>query len=152
MLWGLAASASVFVAPVVGLRRHGWQRGWRAILAVPGALMSFALVMAWIGFMEGTYYLASLGDVAVLLLVVLVGLGGVVLQVVAWRAALRKPIGPGSCQKCGYDLKDLGKCPECGTERLATTSGDGDPTSKATTNSPGPTPLDSPAGKDNETR
>jgi len=80
-------------------------------------LMSFALVMAWIGFMEGTYYLASLGDVAVLLLVVLVGLGGVVLQVVAWRAALRKPIGPGSCQKCGYDLKDLGKCPECGTDR-----------------------------------
>lgn len=117
ILWGLTALVSIFVVPIAGVRRHGFRRGFRTLLAVPGAAMSFGPVMAWIGYTERAFSRTSPDDVAALALAVVVGLVGVVLQIIACRAALRPPIGPGCCQKCGYELKDLARCPECG--RLA---------------------------------
>lgn len=113
LAWAFLSLASLG-APVIALRRHGWRGGRSAIFAPLGALMSFGLVAA------GTEYTGHPfpKNVDRLMLLAILGVFGVVVHVVSWRAAFRKAIPPGHCKKCGYDLKDLAKCPECGTASL----------------------------------
>ena len=85
-----------------------------------GAIASAALVVLWIGYAEGVYRNPPARALVVLVPLLLTGVAGLYVQFIAWRAALRTPIGPGCCQKCGYDLKELARCPECGTVRPGT--------------------------------
>lgn len=142
--------ASVAVA-INAFQRWGRVRGVWGLLCPLGVLMFAAITDALgpIPRMGGEAQfdrLVEMGTSAAMALL------GVALAVVGWIKTHPRQFPAGCCQKCGYDLRGLTRCPECGTEGVATTRGDGDPISKATTNSPGPTPLDSLAGKDNETR
>ncbi len=137
-----------FVALLIAIRRHGVKGARRALLGPLGAIASAALVVAWIGYMEGAYRNPPLKALVALVTLLTAGAAGLYVQVLAWRAALRTPIGPGCCQKCGYDLKDLPRCPECGTERQATTSDEGESAGGGTTNPSAPTLLEYPASGD----
>ncbi|MBL8759753.1 MAG: hypothetical protein JNL50_00465 [Phycisphaerae bacterium] len=118
LVWVVMVIASL-VALLIGVRRHG-VRGARAVLLGPlGAIATAALVVAWIGYAEGVYRNPPAKAVVVLVPLLLTGVAGLYVQFIAWRAALRTPIGPGCCQKCGYELKELARCPECGKERAA---------------------------------
>jgi hypothetical protein len=119
LLW-IALTIASFAALLIGVRRHGVKGARLALLGPLGAIASAALVVAWIGFMEGAYRNPPAKALVALAILLIVGLAGVYVQCSAWRDALREPIPPGHCKKCGYDLKELGKCPECGTERLDT--------------------------------
>ncbi|MCC6971236.1 MAG: hypothetical protein IT434_13560 [Phycisphaerales bacterium] len=72
---------------------------------------------------------------------------GIALAITGWVKTHPHEFPEGCCQKCGYELNDLPRCPECGTDHPPTNGGELDQTSKATTSSPGPTPLDSLAGE-----
>lgn len=106
-----------FVALLIGVRRHGARGARWALIGPLGAIASAALVVAWIGYMEGAYRNPPTKALVALVTLLTTGAAGLYVQVLAWRAALRPPIGPGCCQKCGYELKDLPRCPECGTAR-----------------------------------
>lgn len=150
LAWLGSLIASVAVA-VNAFQRWGRRRGTWALLCPLGVLLTLNLGSVFVPIPPMTgedridRIVSILKSVAYFIL-------GIALAITGWVKTHPRVFPEGCCQKCGYELIDLPRCPECGTERLATTSGDGDPTSKATTNSPGPTPLDSLAGKDNETR
>lgn len=108
-----------FVALLVAIRRHGVKGARWALLGPLGAIASAALVVTWVGYMEGAYRNPPLVKQLVAVVGLLtVGLAGVYVQFAAWRDALRESVPPGHCKKCGYDLKELAKCPECGADRL----------------------------------
>ncbi|MFO0835389.1 MAG: hypothetical protein U0638_10480 [Phycisphaerales bacterium] len=119
LLW-IAITIASFAALLIGVRRHGVKGARMALLGPLGAIASAALVIAWIGFMEGAFRNPPTKALVSLVGLLLTGLAGVYVQCAAWRDALREPIPPGHCTKCGYDLKELTKCPECGTDRLGT--------------------------------
>lgn len=150
LLW-IAIVIASFVALLIAIRRHGAKGARWALLGPLGAIASAALVVAWIGYMEGAYRNPPAKALVALVMLLATGLAGLYVQVLAWRAALRPPIGPGCCRKCGYELKDLSRCPECGTVRPAATSDDAAFAGDATTNSPAP-PPESPASRRDTTR
>ena len=125
LLW-IAIVIASFAALLTGVRRHGVKGARMALLGPLGAIASAALVVAWIGYMEGAYRSPPTKALVALVGLLIVGLAGVYVQFAAWRDALREPIPPGHCKKCGYDLKELAKCPECGADRP-------DPSDKGTT-------------------
>lgn len=116
LLWITLTIAS-FAALLIGVRRHGVKGARMALLGPLGAIASAALVVVWIGFMEGAYRNPPTKALVAVVGLLIVGLAGVYVQIAAWRDAMREPIPPGHCQKCGYDLMGLGKCPECGADR-----------------------------------
>lgn len=113
LAWAFLSLASLG-APVIALRRHGWRGGRSAIFAPLGAFLSFGLVMAGIEY-TGHHFPKNVDR---LMLLAILGVFGVVVHVVSWRAAFRRAIPGGHCKRCGYDVKGLGKCPECGTASL----------------------------------
>lgn len=151
ILW-IAIVIASFVALLIAIRRHGAKGARWALLGPLGAIASAALVVAWIGSMEGVYRNPPARAIVALVLLLATGTAGLYVQVLAWRAALRPPIGPGCCQKCGYELKDLRRCPECGTERSATTKEDGHSAGDGPATPSPQTPLESHAPKQDATR
>ena len=45
---------------------------------------------------------------------------GIAVAITGWIKTHPRESPAGCCQKCGYELKDLPRCPECGSERLGT--------------------------------
>lgn len=146
LAWMCAFVASI-AAAVNAFQRWGREQGLPGLLCPLGVLMTADLFIHQLT----TYGTASAqgqpSQLRALLVSLAVAVLGVGLAVFGWLKTNPREFPEGCCRKCGYELNDLPRCPECGTDRVATTSGDGDPTSKATTNSSGPTPPDSLAGK-----
>lgn len=108
-------------APILHLVRHrgrgsgvgGWAGGIVAALQAPvGAGFMLGLVMAYIGLAEKTWSWSS----TELWMLVLLGVLGIPLQIIGWRAALRPALRPGQCLACGYAMQGLASCPECGPQ------------------------------------
>ncbi|MFN7019927.1 MAG: hypothetical protein ACK4WH_01200 [Phycisphaerales bacterium] len=45
---------------------------------------------------------------------IVTGSVGLILQSRGWAAVLRRPLRPGHCPRCEYDMRGLDQCPECG--------------------------------------
>lgn len=112
LLCVLSGVAALFGIAIEAFR-HRDLRGRKWLLLPLGVLLSFALVVARIGFAERVWGATH----PMLLLMVALGVIGVACQVAGWRAILRPRLGPPQCVKCGYDLKGLSGCPECGDGR-----------------------------------
>lgn len=112
LLCVLSGVAALFGIAIQALR-HRDLRGKKWLLLPLGVLFSFPLVVARIGFAEGVWGTTH----PMFLLLVAVGVIGVACQVAGWRAILRPRLGPSQCLNCGYDMKGLPGCPECGEGR-----------------------------------
>lgn len=150
LAWMCAFVASIGAA-VNAFHRWGRERGLPGLLCPLGVLMTADCCihqLATYGTASAQGQPSQLQSLLVSLAIAVLGVG---LAVFGWLKTNPREFPEGCCQKCGYELNDLPRCPECGTERVATTSGDGDPTGKASTNSSGPTPPDPLGGKDDQT-
>lgn len=101
---------------------------------------------AAVGASGGTRQLQSLLDSVIFAIL------GIALAITGWVKTHPREFPVGCCQKCGYELKDLPRCPECGTDRPATTNDDAESAGGGSTIPPTPTPLDASASKENSTR
>ncbi len=110
MLAWAAAQVLSPAAVILHLVRHGTRRLWLAFLCPLGAFLAFGLDSAAIAQAESSWSLAPRG----LHFAAAVGVLGIALQVIGWRAVLRRRPGPGACRACGYDLHGMDRCPECG--------------------------------------
>ncbi|MFO0835387.1 MAG: hypothetical protein U0638_10470 [Phycisphaerales bacterium] len=150
LAWMCAFVASI-AAAVNALHRWGREQGLPGLLCPLGVLMTADCCIHQLT----TYGTASAqgqpSQLRALLVSLAIAVLGVGLAVFGWLKTNPREFPAGCCQKCGYELNDLPRCPECGTDRPPTNGGESDQTSKATTNSPGPTPLDSLAGKGDQT-
>jgi hypothetical protein len=110
LVWLLVATGSC-AAPVIAAARRGIRAMCVALTAPLGAIMCFGFVSATIGIVEGPWTLDSLA----FWLAVALGLAGVVLIWVGWRAALRPRFARAACQQCGHQLlPGAALCTECG--------------------------------------
>ncbi len=77
---------------------------------------------------------------------------GIAVAITGWIKTHPREFPAGCCQKCGYELKDLPRCPECGTERSATTKEDGHSAGDGPATPSPQTPPDSLASSHDTTR
>ncbi len=99
-------------APIVSYARHTRRGMGRALLGVPGAVLVWGVVSAFIGVAEKVW---TWRDAQPWLLGLLSAVG-LVLVIVGMRAALRPRLPAGHCTACGYACAGLGRCPECGKQ------------------------------------
>ncbi len=142
--------ASVAVA-INAFQRWGRVRGVWGLLCPLGVLMFAAITDALgptprMGGEAQFDRLVEMGTSAAMALL------GVALAVVGWIKTHPRQFPAGCCQKCGYELKDLPRCPECGADRPAATSGDAEFAGDGTTIPSAPARQESPASNRDATR
>lgn len=113
LLWLGLVLVSV-VAAVVHVVRSGRSGLLVAAGLVGGPLATAGLVVGVLGLLEGAWSSGS----GAMLVAVAIGLAGLTVSVVCWRAMIlhRRP-GPGQCPTCRYPVDGLERCPECGLVR-----------------------------------
>lgn len=96
-------------AGTIGVPNGGsaWRFGW---IGIPAAILVWGLVVAFVGVMEGQWTVRS----PTVWLLFLLGLSGVWLASRAVWVAVKPYHAPGCCTKCGYEVGQLTRCPECG--------------------------------------
>lgn len=109
ILSGLAALVGIGVQAI----RHGVRGSWSWLMLPIGALLSFSLVSAAIGFAEGVWLwsdwrLWAFGGF---------GLVGLLGQVLGWKCVLRPRLRASQCPACEYEVGAMPRCPECGRSR-----------------------------------
>jgi hypothetical protein len=109
----------IFIGAWVGVVLHFARyrtRGLSRVFLCPlGAVFLLGFYVAFIGLAESTWSIAS----PALWAAFTVGLFGLVLTVLGWKAVRAPLTRPGHCRACEYDLSGLGQargsvCPECG--------------------------------------
>lgn len=109
MLCGVLSVAAIAI-PLLSLWRHQRRGFWRASLAVPGGVLSWAWLSMYAGIAESVWTVQSLMPWTLALL----GTIGIALLVLGAHAALRARLKPDDCRACGYPCAGLARCPECG--------------------------------------
>lgn len=150
LAWLGTLIASVAVS-VNAFQRWGRDRGAWSLLCPLGVLLTLNMgrVFAPIPPATGEDRIDQIVSVLKSIAYSLLGIG---LAITGWVKTHPREFPAGCCQKCGYELKDLARCPECGTDRPMTTKDEGESAGDATTNPSAPTPLDSSASKNDTTR
>ena len=145
LAWICTFVASIGVA-ANAFQRWGRDRGLPGILCPPGVAMTSDLFIHQLTAITVARASGSALNLPALGFAIL----GIALAITGWVKTHPREFPAGCCRKCGYELKDLPRCPECGTERSATTKEDGQSAGDGTTNSPAP-PPDSPASSHDTT-
>ncbi|MFO0835388.1 MAG: hypothetical protein U0638_10475 [Phycisphaerales bacterium] len=114
----LCALVGSIAASVSAFQRWGRVRGLWSLLCPLGVMLFFDLIIEQFTTYAPNPVTGQTARLGPFLESLALALLGIAVAITGWVKTHPRVFPEGCCQKCGYELNDLPRCPECGTPSL----------------------------------